>query len=227
MILLLACTTPTEITMSGSVWTSTDGDATIPGATVRILDEEAATFDEVVADDAGTFSITVPAGQIFYALVSADGYVETGFSGLAGIDDFVAPDGYPWAPTEAWADEERAAFSACATWSETGPFVSGQVLGSIGAGDLVIVETGTVTVIDEVNAVEYPACYLDDDGESLEKGTETGETGLFAVFGVPDGPIVADVRYTDPGGEQAVEFYQYVMPEAGYVPMYPALISLL
>ena len=118
-------------------------------------------------------------------------------------------------------------FSSCTTYAETGPFVSGQMVGAISSGDLVIVDTGAVTVVDEANAVEYPACYLDDDGESLADGTETGETGLFAVFGVPSGAIVADVRYTDPGGEEAVEFYQYVMPEDGYVPMYPALISLL
>lgn len=231
LVLLFGCNPlPDTVVMTGVVGdTPYGGGGVVGGASVEILDDAHASLDTQTADAAGAFSVDVPAGVPFFVVVSAEGHVPTGFSGTAGLYDFVAPEGYPWAASEAWLAQLRADFAACPTVGAAGAVVAGEVRGNNpGAAytDMILVPSATARVFGADQA-EYVACYLDDDGVSVADAIETGDTGRFAIFGVPAGPIVVDVRYTDPGGNVPVQLFQFHAPEAGFVPLYPALVNLL
>lgn len=221
---------PETVTMTGTIWDAPYGEgATVGGATIAVTDGTGATVDEQTADDDGEFSVLVPAGYPFFATVSADGAFPTGFSGTAGVYDFAAPDGYPWVATEAWVATVRETFSACPYIDAEGTVVVGEIRAdtpSTAYADMPLVPTGTARVID-MDEVEYPACYLDDEGVSSADATEAGEKGQFVIFGVPAGEIVVDVRYTDPGGSVPVQLFRFVAPTDGVVPLYPALVEVI
>ncbi|MDP2305423.1 MAG: hypothetical protein Q8P18_05305 [Pseudomonadota bacterium] len=231
LLLLSACDPlPTTVTMSGTVGdTPYGGGGVVAGATIDIVDDALASIDSQTADDAGAFSVSVPAGVPFFVTVAAEGYVPTAFSGTAGINDFEAPDGYPWVASDAWFAALRAEFAACPTVNATGAVVAGEVRGNIPGTpytDLPLVATGSVRAFGE-GEIEYPACYLDDAGVSVADAAQVGDTGRFVIFGVPPGPIVVDVRYVDPAGDEPVQLFRFVAPEDGFVPIYPALVEAL
>jgi hypothetical protein len=235
MILLLsACATAPEfVAMSGAVSDAPyDEGSPVGGAALEVtalVDEALTVIDDQTGGDDGTFAVSVPAGEAFFLEVSADGFVPTAFSGVAGIQDFAAPEGYPWMVSVAGLDTLRADFAACPTVAAEGAVVAGEVrvnTAETAYASMPLVSTGTVRVFDG-DSNEYAACYLDDAGDSSADATETGATGRFAVFGVPTGGIVVDVRYTDPGGTVPVELYQFLAPEGGVVPLYPALVEAL
>ncbi|MDP2315319.1 MAG: hypothetical protein Q8P41_20650 [Pseudomonadota bacterium] len=231
LALLFACSPlPETITMTGTVGdTPYGGGGVVAGAVVTVIDDVYEAVDVQTADGDGEFAILVPAGVPFFLTVTADGHVPTAFSGTAGVYDFGAPPGYPWVASDAWMAELRADFAACPTLDAPGAIVAGEVRGStpgITYAELPLVPTGTARAID-LDGTEYPACYLDDDGVSVADGTDVGTTGRFVIFGVPAGPVIVDVRYTDPAGDVPVELYQFVAPDAGLVPLYPALVNAL
>lgn len=231
LLLLLACNPlPETVTMTGTVGdTPYGGGGVVGGATVDIADDAQATIDNVTADDAGAFSVNVPAGVPFFVTVTADGHVPTAFSGTAGVFDFAAPEGYPWVASEAWLAELKADFVNCPTVGAAGAVVAGEVLGNIpntNYEDLPIVPTGSARAFGE-GEIEYAACYLDDEGVSVADATQVGDTGRFAIFGVPPGPVVIDVRYVDPNDDEPVQLFRFVAPEDGFVPIYPALVEAL
>lgn len=230
-LLLSACNPlPTTVTMTGTVGdTPYGGGGVVAGAAIDIVDGGLALIDAQVADDAGAFAVLVPAGVPFFVTVTAEGYVPTAFSGTAGVYDFEAPDGYPWAASDAWFAALRAEFPACPTVAATGAVVAGEVRGNIPGTaytDLPLIATGSARAFD-ADGTEYAACYLDDDGASAADATQAGNTGRFAIFGVPAGSIVVDVRYTDPAGDEPVQLFRFVAPEGGFVPIYPALVEAL
>ncbi len=231
LVLLFGCNPlPDTVTMTGTVGdTPYGGGGVVGGATLEVLDDAHASADIQTADEAGNFSVGVPAGVPFFLVVSAEGYVPTTFSGTAGVYDFAAPEGYPWVASTAWVDTLRAEFSACPNVGAVGAIVAGEIrVNTPGAAytTMPFEPSGTARVFDG-DQVEYAACYLDDDGVSVADAIVAGATGRFAVFGVPSGPTVVDVRYTDPGGDVPVELYQFDAPEAGFVPLYPALVDVL
>jgi len=221
---------PETIALSGVVGdTPYGGGGVVGGAIVSVLDDAYAPVDSQEADGDGFFSVALPAGVPFYLTVEADGYVPTGFSGVAGLYDAAAPEGYPWVASDAWMAQLREDFAACPTAGDAGTAVAGEVRGYVeGAAytEMGLIPTGTARVLTEDNA-EYVACYLDDEGVSSADATVTGATGRFAIFGVPPGPMLVEVRYTDPGGDVPVEVFQFVAPASGLVPLYPALVQLL
>jgi hypothetical protein len=230
LALFAACNPlPDTIALTGVVGdTPYGGGGVVGGATVSVLDDAYAAVDSQDADSDGAFSVALPAGVLFYLTVEAEGYAPTAFSGVAGLYDSAAPEGYPWVASDAWMAELREEFAACPTVADAGTVVAGEVRGYISGvayTDLGLIPTGTARVLTEDN-VEYAACYLDDTGVSTADGTVTGATGRFAIFGVPAGPILVEVRYTDPGGVVPVEVFQFVAPDTGLVPLYPALVQL-
>ena len=230
LALLLGCNPlPDVIAMTGTVWDEPyEGGHAVAGAAIAVLDDGYAAFDDQAADADGAFTVDLPAGVPFFLTVSAEGFVPTAFSGTAGIYDFEAPAGYPWVASEAWMDELRADFSACPTVGAEGTVGAGEVRGfvsDVAYDDLPLVLTATARAFAS-DGNEYAACYLDDEGASSADATETGDTGRFAIFGVPAGEVVVDVRYTDPGGTVPVELFRFVAPEQGLVPLYPALVDL-
>jgi hypothetical protein len=230
-LLLFGCNPlPKTVTMTGTVGdTPYGGGGVVAGATVAIEDDAGALVDSQTADDAGAFAVSVPAGVPFFVTVSAEGHVPTAFSGTAGVYDFAAPEGYPWVASDAWLAELRIEFALCPNVGAAGAVVAGEVRGSLPGTpytDLPFVPTGSARAFDTDEA-EYAACYLDDDGQSVADGTQVGDTGRFAIFGVSPGPIVVDVRYVDPNEDEPVQLFRFVAPEDGFVPIYPALVEAL
>lgn len=225
IFLFVACTSlPTSVTMKATVWDAPYGEgAVVPGARVAVGDAEGALWDAVTAGDNGAFEVEVPAGVAFFVTVEAEGHVPTAFSGTAGIADFAAPEGYPWVAPEAWIAALREDFAACPTVGDAGAIVTGEIVAN--APNYPILTTGSARVFTP-DGGELTACYLDDDGVSVAEGTQVGETGRYAIFGVPAGEIVVDVRYADGSGQDPVELYRFVAPDGGLVPLLPTLLDV-
>ncbi len=231
MGLLLGCTAlPETIAMSGTVWDAPYGEGDIVGgAALDVFDSALEPVDSQTSDSDGHFTVSLPTGVPFYLAVAADAHVVTAFSGTAGISDLVAPDGYPWVAPTSWIDSLKATFAGCPGVEGDGVIVAGEVrawLSGFAYAEMPLVLTGAARVY-AADETEYATCYLDDDGVYSPDATETGATGRFAIFGVSAGEIIVDVRYTDPSGTIPVELFQFLAPEDGVVPLYPALVEVL
>lgn len=226
ILLLLGCNPlPESVSMAGTVWNAPYGEgARVAGATVDVLDETQNLVSTVVSAEDGSFAADVPAGVPFFVTVSAEGHVPTAFSGTAGISDFTAPEGYPWVAPDAWIAALREEFAACPTVGADGGVVAGEVVGNVEGYPTI--QTASARLYGPGD-VELTACYLDDQGESSADAEVTGKTGRFAIFGVPAGEIVVDVRYSLGTGEDPVELYRFLAPEGGLVPVYPAILDVL
>ena len=62
------------------------------------------------------------------------------------------------------------------------------------------------------------------DADATEDPTQTGDAGSFAVFGLPEGPLLLEIHTPDDVGSRSV-VYKFVVPEDGLVPLYPALFD--
>jgi hypothetical protein len=229
-VLLAGCAPlPDTVVMSGAVSDAPYGEgAVVGGAALEVLDASFETIGTATADDAGAFSVDVPAGVPFFLEVSGDGYVPTSFSGTAGVYDFAAPTGYPWVASEAWLEAIRTDFVGCPTVDDAGVVFTGEVrVDTTGYAytDMPIESTGTARAVLADDTV-YDACYLDDDGVYSADATTVGAKGRFAIFGVPAGPVILDLEYTNPGGDVPVELFQFIGADDGVVPLYPALVEL-
>lgn len=229
LLLLVACTDlPSSVTLTGTLLDASGGlGDPVAGATLSVFDTEVAAFAEATTDADGAFAVEVPAGQGFFLNAAADGYVSTAFNGRAGIEDFEAGEGIPWIAQPAFLDEVRADHAACPTAADAGVVVVGQVRQYLGFDDVESmppVEGAVVTAIGS-DAGERGACYLDADGASVADGTATGAGGGFAVFGLPEGPLIVDVRWEDPGGTAVGAQYPFVAPADGLVPVFPATVE--
>lgn len=227
LVLLAGCLPPIgTVTMSGVVHDAPDSQGTlVEGVTVEVTNMEGVVTGTAVTDFDGSFSVLVPEGVDFFVAVRGEGYTPTHFSGVAGIYDFQAGDGYPWIAPDAWVDDLREEFSACPTAQEPGGIVTGEVrlyISGFPASGTPLIDSAEVRVYGTSDDVVREACYLDDTGASLADGVVTGDSGRFAVFGVPAGFAAVEVLYNDPSGDEVSSHPQYILDEGGLVPMYPA-----
>lgn len=219
---------PTEVTLTGAVLDEYQG-AGFEGATVEIHTPLGEPWGSTTTGADGSFSVGVPASSAFFATLSAEGHVPTSFTGIAGSEDVVADEGTLYLRSEAEVAALRAEFAACPAAQDEGPLVEGVVRLYLGTGDepedLPTITNAKVTVYDAQDQT-WTACYLDDDGVSLADGTETGNTGRFAVFGVPEGPLSVAVEY-DLADDYPLTYWNIVRgAPGGAVPMYPAWVGL-
>lgn len=228
MILLLAACLPDVgvVTMYGIVHDAPNSEGNlVEAATVETRDYDGEVVGTAQTDFAGNFAVDVPEGVDFFVEVRKDGHVPTHFSGLAGVYDFDAGAGYPWVAPTAWVDGVREDFANCPTVDLPGGVVTGEVrlyISNIDPSGAPLIETGEVSVYTTASDEILWACYLDDEGNSIADGTQTGATGRFAVFGIPAGLMAVEVLYTDPTGDRVSSHPQYIVAEGGLVPMYPA-----
>ncbi|GDX81187.1 hypothetical protein LBMAG42_29980 [Deltaproteobacteria bacterium] len=230
-LLLLACDAETSsIVFSGEVQDA-PGNAGKPveGAAVVAQNREGAVVGEDETDADGAFAVTVDAGVSFFLTVSAEGYVPTSFSGLAGLSDYTSEAGLPWLATTEWVEEQKARFAACPTAGEEGTFITGQTLQFIAsvadASSWPQLADVSVEVLGSDGETD-PGCYLDAEQVSLADGESTGETGEFAVFGVPPGGINVRATVQRSSGEAGTDVFEYVAPESGLIPMFPTPLEL-
>lgn len=231
LVLFLACEeAATTINFSGTVQDA-PGNAGKPveGATVISQNREGEVVGEDETDADGAFSVPLDAGVSFFLTVSAEGYVSTSFSGLAGLSDYESEAGLPWLATTEWVDEQKARFAACPTAGDEGTFVTGQALQFIAsvadASSWPQLADVTIEVLGSDGGTDA-GCYLDDDQVSLAEAEGTGSTGEFAVFGVPAGGINVTATMLRSNGEIGTDVFEYAAPEAGLIPMFPTPLEI-
>lgn len=227
-ILLAGCwSIPTEVQLSGTVLDHYQGSG-LSGVDIEVDDALDTFISDGLSGEGGAFDIKVPASQSFYLTFSGEGFVPTAFTGLAGASDLVAPDGVLYLRSVDELAALRTEFSACPTAQEAGPVVEGIVRVYLPVDDdpetLPIATEATVTVYD-VDDNEFAACYLDDDGASMADGTATTNSGRFAVFGVPEGPLSVRVQWQMTDTVQTESWYIVRAPAEGVAPMYPAWVQ--
>ncbi|MFZ5481210.1 MAG: carboxypeptidase-like regulatory domain-containing protein [Myxococcota bacterium] len=229
--ILLACSgLPDTILVTGTVTDAPKGQGSaVEGATVTSLDEDGLVArdptprDEATTYEDGSFVVEAVAGEDFFLTVSKDGYVPTSWSGSAGFVDLYTGDGVPWIAEEAWVEALRDELPDCVA---EGAVVTGEVrqlIDGLDYDELPIVALGAVTVTD-ADGARHEACYFDDEGVADPDATHVGETGRFAVFGLPEGPLVVEVTIDDPAYTSVFAQYRYRAVEGGLVPMFPALL---
>lgn len=214
------------VSMTGTVHDAPAAEgAVVEGVTLESRDfsDEVVGTTTTAAD--GTFAVDVPQGVDFFLSLTKSGFLPTHFSGVGAAVDFDAGDGYPWIVPESFVEQLRSDFSACPTVADEGAIVTGEVrywLNTDEPGTEPLVDTAEVHVVTSADDLQYDACYLDDEGNSLADGTETGASGRFAVFGLPAGVLAVEVGWHPPNGDYVSSHPQYQVLEGGVVPMYPA-----
>jgi hypothetical protein len=229
IFLLLACdpNLPTQVTLSGTVYDApylTGG--VVSGESLRSLDELGTTVGTATSDAAGGFEIVVPAGAPFFLLLEGEGHPVTSFSGSAGVVDLPAGEGIPWIATEEWESELRADFVGCPTVAEGGTVVVGelrQAISGFAPWDLPVATTGSVTITDSAGR-SHVVCVLDEDGTVLDSGA-VGSKGIFAAFGLPEGPMIIETHYTTEAGEPLSDLYRGYAPPEGVAPFFPLYVA--
>jgi len=230
LILLLACFVQPDPAMRGRILDGPDAAASaIENGTVRIREQFGEEFATTTSSIDGDFEVTIPANQMFFMEVSGDGFIPTTFTGLAGTEDLEVADGELWARSAEDLSQLAETFSECPDAMDEGAVVEGEVRLYLGTSndyeELPIVTTATVSAID-AEGLTWDACYLDDDGASTSKASATGETGRFALFGLPAGFTTIEIQYDYGGTSDEVVAHYFYLPEEGTAPMYPALTLL-
>ncbi len=220
----------TTVLFSGVVLDDPSEDGSpVSGATLSTQNRDGDVVGTATTDSAGAFDVEVGAGASFFLGVAADGYVPTAFSGVAGLEDFESEPGLPWVATTEWLAEVTAPFTECETRGDVGAVIFGEARADAGLSTdpnqwpkFPGVEVGVIAG----DGTTWSGCYLDDAGVSTAGLSSTGETGVFAVFGVPEGAINVTFTAVRGNGEAGTDVYEYIAPEGGLVPILPAGLAI-
>jgi len=228
ILLLAGCLpVPGEVQLSGQILTAQDSGVGAPEIAVAAHDSELQPYSDTITDEDGLFSTPVQTNRVWHLVFTGDGVVPTAFSGVVGQSDMALPEDAIYVRSEAEVEALRVVHSLCPTAEDDGGIVEGIVrfpLQNSHDDSYLIAEEAYVEAYD-VDGNLYDVCYLDDDGESLEKGSAVGATGRFAAFGLPAGPIT--LAFKQEVSSQTIENYGFVMmPENGIAPFHPAFIDL-
>ena len=226
--LWMSCALPTTVVvLSGQVLTAQDSETVAPDVTVSIRNAESKLHGEVSTDENGMFEIEIPGSNAYHMVLEGEDSLPTAFAGIVGQSDVAIPKDELFVRSAAEVSALRDTFAACPTASDAGAIVEGIVRFKLQNTEDQSFLVAPLTAISAFNqdGIEYTACYLDDDGVSVEEGENVGTTGRFAVFGVSEGPTT--VRFQQNIGGMIVENYGYVyIPENGVAPFHPAFVDL-
>jgi hypothetical protein len=228
ILLLVGCLpVPGEVQLSGQILTAQDSGVGGPEIAVAAHDSELQPYSDTITDEDGLFSVLVQTSRVWHLVLTGVGVIPTAFSGVVGQADTAIPEDSLFVRSETEVEALRIAHSLCPTAQDAGGIVEGVVrfyLQNSQDESYLIAEESYVEVYD-VDGQPYDVCYLDNDGESLEKGSAVGATGRFVAFGLPAGPIT--VAFKQDVSSQTIENYGFVMmPEYGIAPFHPAFIDL-
>ena len=94
--------------------------------------------------------------------------------------------------------------------------------------DLPTLTTATASA-EQNETVTYEGCYLpsvdDESGETIES-TMTGDSGQYAIFGIPEGLTKLTIELDVDGEVEEYPYWVYV-PTNGVVPLRPTLVPYL
>jgi hypothetical protein len=228
-VVALGCA-PGDVAVRGTVFSSFEATSPLPDAEVLLRDVSGKIYDRAAADAAGDFSVAAPSASDIVVEVRAEGYASVAFAGGTGEQDvFKVPDGLLYAFAESDLEDWEALFAGCPGIGE-----GGAILGDIRfrelfepGSDVHATTTDGFISVDMDDGTQLKACYLDDEGLVLDEGSETtGETGRFAIFGVPPGFGTMTVGYMYTPQSTIEERTVVYMPEGGVSPWFPAWVSL-
>ncbi len=230
LLVLAACAPePRDGVLTGIVTRGPGTDAPREaGATVRTFDNTDTEMDAVQTAQDGSFQATIPWTGGFFVELDAEGAVPTSFSAVAYSGAVEGGPGDTWTRTATALDSLRAEFAGCASADLDGAIVEGEIRVLLPVDDLdetPLVKTATVTV-EDADGVAHAACYLDDQGGSAPDATVTGDTGRFAVFGLPPGVALVQMVLTVEETEFTNPTLPVRLPEGGAAPLYPLWAEL-
>lgn len=230
LLLLGACDRlPEQVKVKGDVRDDVDIEsAPFADASLTVLAEAGKQIGSSSTDAEGAFSLKVPAGERFHLLIEGEGHVTASFTGMSGLSEtFKVPEGTLHGVTQTEADAWTAQFAGCPGIGE-----GGAVIGEPRIEELVDEEgehPGVSSAVAELwdprsEKVIATACYLDETGAYDPEAVNTGESGVFAIYGVEEGTYVLSVGlevYPDAWTWEDTVVY---VPDGGVAPRFPAWV---
>ncbi|TNE84424.1 MAG: hypothetical protein EP330_29875 [Deltaproteobacteria bacterium] len=233
LLAFLASGCSNEITLTGIlVGTRDDKSLAWPGAEVRAYDQDGVLYGSTTSNSSGRFRVTVPRGQTVFVEVGDDYHPTASFTGVSGfstplhVNLGANPEIYGVKRIE--HELLMTQFAGC-PGLEDGALVVGQAF----ANDLLDLETDEHPILATVTAQVvtldgeiYDGCYLDGEGEQYSADAEaTGDSGIFAVAGLPPGLHTLVVENHVPGGITSQTATAVFVDEAVVLPRFPFLME--
>lgn len=230
LISFVACLPTMEASITAIV--EDNSGTPLPQASVTVRHWDGSILEELSTDADGVFYAELPPFSEFFIIAETSEHPPTSFTGYSGEGDYTVPTGTLSLRT---FDESRASlseFTDCynETTLSTEAVIEGQArlfISGTATDDLPTMTTGTASLVEDDTSIA-DGCYLptsDEDG-NIVSGSETGESGRYAIFSPPTG--VAELSFTiSVDGEQISYPYSIYVPENGIVPMFPTLIPFL
>ncbi|MSQ01179.1 MAG: hypothetical protein EXR71_04695 [Myxococcales bacterium] len=231
LLFLLGCDVDGATVVFSGVVVDDPSEVGVPvvGATLTTQNRDGDVVGTTSTDSAGGFEVDVGAGASFFLNVAADGYVTTAFSGVAGVEDFESEAGLPWVAPPSWVADVTAPFAECPTREVPGAVIFGEARADAGVSadpnewpTFPGVEVGVIAG----DGSTLSGCYLDDDGVSTPGLAATGATGVFVVFGAPEGAVNVTFTAVRGNGESGTDVFEYIVTDGGFVPILPAGLAI-
>ena len=217
-------------TMSASITaTITDNNQEIvPNPTIEIRAWDGSLLEELNGDETGSFQVNLPPYQEFFVIASSEDHPPTSFTGYSGEGEYAVPNGTLWLRT---FEENYTAWSQHVDQvAETG-FIEGEAklyISGTPVSDLPTLTTATASA-EQNETMTYDGCYLptvDEESGEMVESTMTGDSGQYAIFGIPEGLTKLTVELDVDGELYEYPYWVYV-PADGVVPLRPTLVPFL
>jgi len=231
LLSLVACG-PEMATIEGIVYSSFEEESlAMPDARVRILDADGQVeLASATTDGKGYFQVEVELGIHVYAEIDGEGLSPARFPGVVDLPVVQAEDrslyGFP--------SDERLRFEEALTGCPgfDGP---GLTVGEVRSYELATVVSGRHPTINNAQVLvrladgrEAAACYFDEEGTEYDpEALVTGESGRFALPGIPVGTHELEVTYQFGEGILETQVYPLHIGKGGTVaPWFPVWVGL-
>ena len=221
-------------TMSASITaTITDNNQeVVPNPTIEIRAWDGSLLEELNGDETGTFQVNLPPYQEFFVIASSEDHPPTSFTGYSGEGEYAVPNGTLWLRTFEEVNTVVSEFTTCAEsdGAETG-FIEGEAklyISGTPVSDLPTLTTATASA-EQNETMTYDGCYLptvDEESGEMVESTMTGDSGQYAIFGIPEGLTKLTVELDVDGELHEYPYWVYV-PANGVVPLRPTLVPFL
>jgi hypothetical protein len=228
--LLFGCELSGEVTVKGLVASSRDAlELPLQGGQIELRDDSGSLYDSASIGADGEFSVRAPMGSDIFATVLGSEHIVASFTGVSGYAEvFQVEDGALFGVSQTEWTQWREQFAGC-----PGVDTGAGIIGEVRMSSLVDSETGEAPLVstaqplvEDLDGVVYTTCFLDEEGLLYDPAAEyTGASGVFAIFGLPEGFVVIDLKY------QIVDDVFYLRsipvwaPKEGVIPLFPAWVE--
>ncbi len=231
ILMLLGCPQPIPetVTITGYVTNNPASEDVVVEARVTVMDLTFEATDSTETDEDGFFSVTTTAGAPVYFDLEADGFARTGFSGLAGVEDWTVPAGQLWLESEDDLSELEAQYAGCPGVGEDGGVIAGEIRFYLEGyqpdnGEWPLANTGFARAYSS-EGESWDGCHLDETGSSYDpEALVTGDSGQYAIFGGPAGPVTLALGYVIEDVPVWASEYHIFVPDGGIAPLWPSYV---